>query len=139
MDYEKEYKKKLEDAKYWHDCSEGDIPAILEEIFSELKESSDEKIRKAISYAIANSTHEDGILINGVTESEAIAWLENVKTPFINNTDNSFICDIKNIIDEAPGVLQTDKNRLIAWLENQGEQKAEGEKVIYKEDYKTYE
>lgn len=39
MDYKKEYKKRLDDAKYWHDVSEGDIPAVLEEIFPELCES----------------------------------------------------------------------------------------------------
>ena len=48
----------------------------LENTFHELKETEDERIRNAISYAIGNSTHEDGTLINGVTESEAMAWLE---------------------------------------------------------------
>ena len=48
----------------------------LENTFHELKETEDERIRNAISYAIGNSTHEDGTLINGVTESEAMAWLK---------------------------------------------------------------
>ena len=39
MDYEKEYKKRSDDARYWHDVSEGDIPDVLEEIFPELRES----------------------------------------------------------------------------------------------------
>ena len=49
MDYEKEYKKKLDAAKYWHDVSEGDIPAVLEEIFSELAESEDNRVRKELT------------------------------------------------------------------------------------------
>ena len=76
-----------------------------------------ERIRKEILEYFQQFENEE---LRGVNISDWIAWLENVKTPFINNTDNSFICDIKNIIDEAPGVLQADKNRLIAWLEKQG-------------------
>jgi hypothetical protein len=49
-------------------ASPGDLMMV-----SEVEESD---IKEAIKYAIAASTHEDGILLNGVTESEAIAWLE---------------------------------------------------------------
>ncbi len=35
-----------------------------------------ERIRKAIGYAIGQSTHSDGTLINGVFSEEALAWLE---------------------------------------------------------------
>ena len=52
MDYEKEYKKRLDDARYWHDVSEGDVPTVLEEIFPELREDEDEKIRKEIKQLI---------------------------------------------------------------------------------------
>lgn len=48
MDYEKEYKKKLNDARYWHDVSEGDIPAVLEEIFPELRENENEIIKEEL-------------------------------------------------------------------------------------------
>ena len=51
----------------------------FEKMFPELKESkeSDARIRKAIGYAIGQSTHSDGTLINGVSSEEAFAWLEN--------------------------------------------------------------
>lgn len=72
MNYEKKYKEKLDAAKYWHDASEGDIPAVLEEIFPELKESEDEKIRKAL-IDIVNARCE---LYKGITKEMFLAWLE---------------------------------------------------------------
>lgn len=53
-----------------------------------------------------------------------------MKVPFINNVDKSFANDIKTIISEAPGVFQSDKNRLIAWLEKQVEQKPQGKSIL---------
>jgi hypothetical protein len=110
-------------------------------IFSELRESEDERIRKALIKAVTSIKNGESpwFVSDKETCDKVLAWLENVKTPFINNTDNSFICDIKNIIDEAPGVLQTDKNRLIAWLEKQGESKfeqciQEGDNIVTNED-----
>ena len=51
--------------------------AWIYKLLPELKEESDdERIRKAIRYAIGQSTHSDGTLINGVSSEEALAWLE---------------------------------------------------------------
>ena len=50
--------------------------ADVQDFFPELVESEDEGIRKAIGYAIGQSTHSDGTLINGVSSEEALAWLE---------------------------------------------------------------
>ena len=49
---------------------------MLVHIFPKLAVSEDEKIRKAIGYAIGQSTHSDGTLINGVSSEEALDWLE---------------------------------------------------------------
>lgn len=46
-------------------------------IFPSLKESKDERIRKAISYALSQLTHSDDIIFNGITSGECIDWLEN--------------------------------------------------------------
>ena len=54
-------------------------PSLTEWIstkFPELKEYGDERIREAIRYAIGQSTHSDGTLINGVSSEEALNWLE---------------------------------------------------------------
>ena len=64
---------------------------------SELKESDDKRIKEAISYAIANSTHEDGILLNGVTESEAITWLKKQGEQGSLNTNKECLKGIKRV------------------------------------------
>ena len=60
----------------WPDSSYTRLREALETLIPELKESEDERIRKAIRYAIGQSTHFDGTLINGVSSEEALAWLE---------------------------------------------------------------
>ena len=70
MDYEKLYKEALERARTFL------TNEVAADIFPELAGSKDERIRKAIEYAIGQSTHSDGTLINGVSSEEALAWLE---------------------------------------------------------------
>ena len=71
MDYEKKYKEALERAKSY---KEHDVRCALEEIFPELKESEDEKIRKEIIshlQYLGNYCQESMPNVN-----EWIAWLE---------------------------------------------------------------
>jgi len=93
---------------------------LLEAAKEELKvhnstlSEEDEMIKKSlINYVYCHGDAGD------FTKKEFIAWLESVKVPSLSNTDKSFINDIKNIINEAPEVFQSDKNRLISWLEKQ--------------------
>ena len=79
MDYEKKYKKALERAKKLHKDAitlqlEQDIKDY-EYIFSELKESEDERIRKAISQCIEDMRGQFEKLYS-VHHKDAIAWLE---------------------------------------------------------------
>lgn len=76
MDYEKEYKKKLDDARYWYNVSEGDIPAVLEEIFPELRESEDERIRKELIEHIKANCETGFVLFQKFSPDDVIAWLE---------------------------------------------------------------
>ena len=154
-DIVKKVAKEINDAienEWWSDVPElrGKLNAYLqvisfmktpeeEPVNEGFKESEDERIKEAISYAIANSTHEDGILINGVTESEAITWLKKAIIPNYNDIDSSFIEDIKGVISDAPLLMQSDKEKMIAWLEKQGESKfeqciQEGDKIVSNED-----
>ena len=88
MDYEKMYKEALERAKIWRDkyCTHGnlgfgdvlydktgDCQKELDNIFPELKESGDEKIRKDIIYAI----HKAYPNIEDV--NRCLTWLEKRK------------------------------------------------------------
>jgi hypothetical protein len=66
--------------------------------FPELKESEGDRIRKAIRYAIGQSTHTDDTLINGVSSEEALAWLEkqcgqNLDTDFSDLRTWKYIVD----------------------------------------------
>ena len=82
MDYEQKYKKALERAKCLIQNEETNVPVFyvsnIEEIFPELKESEDEKIRKWIINEIKIKHHhldeEDVDFVD-----KAIAWLEKQK------------------------------------------------------------
>ena len=86
---------------------------VAEEIFSKFEESEDERIRKAIGYAIGQSTHSDGTLINGVSSEEALTWLEKQgdKTAWSEDDENRV-------------------NRLIAYFEDKESFTAEDD-VVY--------
>ena len=73
MDYEKAYKKALERAKKVHKYS-SDIAEIkrMEDIFPELKESEDEKIRKSIIAIINNYVDNSNTF-----KPKMLVWLEN--------------------------------------------------------------
>lgn len=70
--FEEKYKKALEKAKVYHNDYTKDI---MEDIFPELRESEDEKIRKVLikffSMGAKNNLHTDGI-----ADKAIIAWLE---------------------------------------------------------------
>jgi len=80
MNYEKAYKEALAKAKKWYNAPNADkIPTyanrIIVEIFPELKESEDERIRKAL-IRVLNENVGNGIEKYGAKLEDAIAWLE---------------------------------------------------------------
>lgn len=79
MDYEKKYKEALDKASVWHQqCIEGDNTSRaerLENLFPELKDIEDERIRKDIIVLIKDwwdRVNKDNIS----TKEQMIAWLE---------------------------------------------------------------
>ncbi|MBP5722057.1 MAG: hypothetical protein J6X18_00535 [Bacteroidales bacterium] len=78
MDYEERYKQALERAKELHDKHPYGEPPIwktCEDIFPELKESEDEKIRKSIIELVKQSSH----ILNSMNQKSMISWLEKQK------------------------------------------------------------
>lgn len=76
------YEEALAKARFEYEknpCASEGEKRLLEIIFPELRESEDEKIKRAIGYAIGQSTHSDGTLIDGITREQAVAWLEKQK------------------------------------------------------------
>jgi len=79
MDYEQKYKEALDRAKKWRNAPNSDkIPTyanrVIEEIFPELKESEDEKIRKAI--ILFFELQDDNTTYSFVPKKDILAWLE---------------------------------------------------------------
>ena len=117
----KAYDKALESAIIAYKDEDRHLKATLERIFPELKESEDERISKEIiNYFKCQSIEEPS---RKDTHNKWIAWLEKVIIPNHNDIDSSFIEDIKNVISEAPLLMQSDKKKMIDWLENQSGQK----------------
>lgn len=70
INYEKKYKKALEWMQSLYDGLHGATKEDAEHYFPELKESEDERIRKAIIAYISHDQH------CGVSNVDMIAWLE---------------------------------------------------------------
>lgn len=84
MDYEKAYKEALEKARSWHNAPNSDkmpttVKRISEELFPELKESEDERIRKYLISLVKN-WDKDGIVSKYTSDAndikQILAWLE---------------------------------------------------------------
>ena len=74
MDYEKKYKEALERAKKLYE--QGTITETLSYIFPELKESEDERIRKALLELVHDTTGDELCVDYNVHKEDALAWLE---------------------------------------------------------------
>lgn len=83
MDYEKKYKEALERARKWYNDSHITIglKGNLKDIFPELAEPDDERIRKILIdyFDDANKSDENPLQSYGIQTDEVIAWLENQK------------------------------------------------------------
>lgn len=83
MNYEKKYKEALANMqelynsmKYMSSTDALHTTIALEKAFPELKESKDERIRKAIIKALSKKVARDVILLQNIEISEALAYLE---------------------------------------------------------------
>ena len=77
MDYEEKYKNALERARKIHNETEFDYEkGMMEEVFPELTESEDEKIRKAIICGMYALKEQRRIYFASIFIDDAIAWLE---------------------------------------------------------------
>ena len=79
MDYEKKYKEALERAKKELDtCGSQDCDAARQifRLFPELKESEDEKVRKALIEMVHDTAGDELWVDYNVHKEEALVWLE---------------------------------------------------------------
>jgi len=115
-------------------------------IFPELKESEDERIRKAIFKALSKKAARDVLLANGIQVSDALAWLEKQDNTDIEQVFRPLAgCCIDTAAEQAVELQKQGKNVVLAfngcyipvknnttdaivneyysWLEKRGEQK----------------
>lgn len=150
MDYEKKYKNALEWSRQVMNGETGFIRKEVEEIFPELKESEDEKVRKKLLALIEWSK---SYAASGITANEAkemIAWVEkkgekDVRQKFLEDllvaddihqmsVNDAMVKEAKNKAIEALSKFGISK---LLGLEKQGEQKPTDEemKAILRTEY----
>lgn len=76
MDYEQRYKEALDEAKAIHKAIKQDLKPLIEQIFPELKESDDERIRKAIICGMNALKKGNRIYFADIYIDDILAWLE---------------------------------------------------------------
>ena len=96
------YDKALANAKYYHSEMEGDVCCVLEECFSELKESNDENIKSCIGVILtdANETRFNDF---HTTLADCLVWLEKQDTFSKKDVNDAYlkgITDTKNEIEK---------------------------------------
>ena len=132
MNYEKKYKDALANAREEYNTTENvERKQWLEELFPELKESEDERIRKAILNYLTKMWGNSQDDVCGVHVEDAIAWLEKqgqVKESTISHEENDRIRKaISQCVEDMRGQFEklysVHHKDAIAWLEKQAEQK----------------
>lgn len=93
------YSKAVEKAKQeYNTTTSEDRKQWLEELFPELKESEDERVRKAV-FNFFNRGAKCGEQTNGVYDKDILAWLEK-QTYTKKNIDDAYLKGVKNTKNE---------------------------------------
>ena len=92
MDYKNKYEQALERARIWKDKSgmSEDKQGILDDIFPELAESEDERIRKALMQNLKERFGTKGNMGEGLDMPDVLAWLEKQGKRPINKVEPKF-------------------------------------------------
>ena len=120
MDYEKAYKEVLSRAKTKYDSmmKQGVVGMAenIAELFPELKESEDERIRKAIFQALSKKDARDVLLANGLQVSDALAWLEKQDKKNECTKHLDMVANLKEYLTNTPKEqIQKDWDELKHW------------------------
>lgn len=118
--YEQKYKEALERAKAMIKVAANQDEAIgfANTIFPELKESEDEKIRKALINVFA--THKDYEMFFGVSVADILAWLEKQgKKNSVTTEEEEKVREQVVYAINKLNVPESEKNKLLDWLEKQ--------------------
>lgn len=126
MNYEQKYKEALEKARQFSERPlEEDSSSIVEYIFPELKESEDERIRKAVIEMIHDTPNIECEENYNVRKEDVLAWLEKQgeKKPIEwKDSDEKYLFWALSSIQkdiaasEINGVNTKDLNDCVKWL-----------------------
>lgn len=114
------YEEALERAKKWYNAPNVDkIPTygnrVIEEMFPELKESKDERIRKElISFFTERAKYTEDSTFNGLSSKEIIAWLEKQESVEWSEEDTKMFVNIKACLRNA----NKDYSAELTWLKS---------------------
>lgn len=102
------YDKALERARKLYNSEEtsADVEIACENIFPELAESEDERMKKAIIH-ILYENYTDAAVIEGVEIAEIVAWLEKQATKSVNIDIESMVSQYKQRLKSQGGVENT--------------------------------
>ena len=107
--FEKKYKEALDKAKYWHKEGWGrGCQELVEDIFPELVESEDEKVRKAIIELVRQSSE----ILGMQNQSNMLVWLEKQGTSYTKrDVDDAYLKGVSDTKHELE--KQGEKDRFI--------------------------
>ena len=116
MNYEKKYKNALANARQEYNTTENlERKQWLEELFPELADGEDERIRKAqLDYWRSVGGKE----WHGVPVQETIAWLEkqSENKPVWTDNDRTMAFTLMRDVDQITYISEEGKNKRLEWL-----------------------
>ena len=74
--YEQKYKKALDNARLMYDAGNNDVKHIVGQLFPELAESEDERIKNRLIKLIKMSNEVGGLALHKWEADEMLAWIE---------------------------------------------------------------
>ena len=100
-------KEKFEEAKRLYETANADQRYVLESLFPELKESEDERIRKALRERIIRYDPNNEILIKeeGISQRQFLAWIEKqAQKHDWSERDEKLLNDAISLADECDDI-----------------------------------
>lgn len=129
IDYEQKYKEALEWMKSLYNGLHGATKEEAEKYFPELKESEDERIRKALV-----RFHKSTIDVDGIKGEEIVAWLEKQSGCFAmlkkNTTDNKPTLNHSVLMKSIHGIAEGERNGK-EWIQYRWSCKVKDSDVLY--------
>lgn len=121
MDYEEKYKKALATARKLYNMRGDWTNLEIESIFPELRDSEDERIRKALMQNLKERFGTKGNMGEGLDMPDVLAWFEKKKEPQPvewSKEDKVMLDEIIDFFENGTVKLQHDLSLYASWLKS---------------------